>query len=199
MMPSLEDVEGCLRGVALLARNRPEGLKQFDVSVEGFWASFWAIAYSVPAMALTWASYRLAWLQNAGEHAGAGAGFIGCLALTDVLTWIVPLVLLALAARPLGIARHFVRYVIVTNWLGLATSYAMAVPSLLRLLVPQAMALAALLSILIFVGTIVVLYRATRLAFDGDSGNAGAVTAGMVVVSLMLTGSLQQVFGIAIQ
>lgn len=199
MMPRLEEVERYLRGLILLARNRSDGFKAFDISADGFWASFWAIVYSVPAMATTWASYRLAFLQNSDESAQAGAGFICRLAVVDVLTWIVPLLLLAFVARPLGVSRHFVRYVIVTNWLGLVTSYAMAVPSLLRLLLPQAAIAGALLSIVVFIGAIAVLYRTTRLAFDGDAGNAGIVTAGVFVVSLMLTGLLQQVLGLSIQ
>jgi len=108
-------------------------------------------------------------------------------------------VLLALVARPLGVSRHFVRYVVVTNWLALAVSYAVAVPVLLRLLVPGAAVAGALLSIAVFIGAIVVLYRVTRLAFDGDGANAGIVTGGMVVVSMMTTGLLQKLLGVSIQ
>lgn len=198
-MPGLEEVETYLKGVVLLARNRADGLKAFDISADGFWRSFWAIVYSVPAMATTWATYRFAFLQTGGEGARAGIGFIARLAVVDVLTWVAPLIVLALVARPLGVSRHFVRYVVVTNWLGLLASYAMAVPSLLRLLAPQAAAAGAILSVVVFVGTIVVLYRVTRLAFDGDRGNAAIVTAGMIVVSLMLTGLFQQVLGVALK
>lgn len=196
-MPGLQDVEQYLKGIFLLLRRRTEGFHWLDISADGFWQSFAAILYSAPALTLTWASYRLAYLANADEKATAGLTFIARLAAVDLATWIVPLVVMALAAKPLGIAPHFARFVIATNWLGVPISYATAVPALVSLLAGAAPA-GALLSLLVFAAAIFALYRVTRLSLGGDGATAAIVTAGMVIVSLMTTGALQKAFGVAL-
>ncbi|MGN6551335.1 MAG: hypothetical protein ACTHJ3_15795 [Pararhizobium sp.] len=197
-MPGLQDVEYSLKGVFLLLRRRKDGFGWLDISADGFWQSFAAILYSVPALALTWASYRLAYLANADDKAAAGLSFIARLAAVDLATWIVPLIVLALAAKPLGISRHFVRFVIATNWLGVPISYATAVPALVMLVAPEAAPAGAALSLVVFAATIFALYRVTRLALDGDGGTAAIVTAAMVVLSLMTTGLLQKALDISL-
>lgn len=197
-MPGLEEAERYIRGVLLLARNRKEGFQWLDISADGFWHSFWAIVYSLPALAVSWASYRIIYLQTTEQPASAGIGFVARLALIDLLTWVLPLVILGLLAKPLGFERHFARFVIATNWLGVVTTYALAVPSLIRLLPFGEDFLAALISIAVFVLTILLLYRVTRMAFDGEAMNAAGVTLGMIVLSIMLSGLFQNAFGVAI-
>ena len=197
-MPGLEEVEAYVHGVFLLARNRPEGFKWLDISADGFWRSFWSIAYALPALAVSWASYRALFLQAAGSNGSAGPGFVLRLALIDVATWVAPVVLIAVAARPLGIQRSFGRFVIATNWLGTVTAYALALPSLLRMAFGDMSLIVTLASIVVFVVTILLLYRITRLALDGDGMTAVIVTIGTIIFSIMLTGFLQQALGVSI-
>lgn len=199
-MPGMEEVVGYVEGVLLLARNRTEGFKWLDLSADGFWRSFAAIAYAVPALAVSWASYRRLFLQQADPASGATAGFdfVLRLALIDVLTWVLPLIVVALAAKPLGVRRHFGRFVIATNWLGAVTAYALALPSLLRLFFDDTSMVITVLSLAVFLGTIWLLYRVTRLSFEGDGMTAAIVTIGTIILSVMLTGFLQQLFGVAI-
>ncbi len=196
-MPGLEEVEAYVHGIYLLARNRPEGFKWLDISADGFWRSFWAIVYAAPALAVSWASYRTLFLQASGDGVMAGPGFVLRLALVDAITWIAPLVLVGIAARPLGIERNFGRFVIATNWLGTVTSYAMAVPAVLRMISAGLSPVVALASLAVFVGSILLLYRVTRLSLDGDGMTAAVVTIATFVLSFAATGILQQVFGIA--
>lgn len=198
-MPGLEEVEHYLHGVILLACNRKDGFLWLDISADGFWRSFWAIVYAAPALAVSWASYRTLYLQSAAnDQETAGIGFIASLALIDVVSWIAPLVVVGFAARPLAIERHFARFVVATNWLGALTAYALAVPSLLRLVVSDTSIVITLASLAVFIATILLLYRVIRLCFDGDGMNAAIVTIGMVIFSIMLTGLLQQALGVAI-
>lgn len=197
-MPGLEEVEAYVHGIFLLARNRAEGFKWLDISADGFWRSFWSIAYAVPALAVSWASYRALFLHAAGSGGSAGAGFVLRLALIDVVTWIAPLVAVGVAAKPLGIRHSFGRFVIATNWLGTVTAYALALPSLLRMAFGDTSLVVATASVAVFVVTILLLYRVTRLAFDGDGMTAAIVTIGTIIFSIMLTGFLQQALGVAI-
>lgn len=197
-MPGLEEVEAYVHGIFLLARNRTEGFKWLDISADGFWRSFWSILYAVPALAVSWASYRSLFLQAAGSGSTAGTGFVMRLALIDVTTWVAPLVLIGLAARPLNIQRNFGRYVIATNWLGTVTAYALALPSLLRMLFDGTSAFITVGSIAIFIAMVLLLYRITRLALDGDGMMAATLTIATIVFSIVLTGILQQALGVAI-
>lgn len=52
-MPSLSDVQTYLAGVFLLVRNRSEGFGRLDITADGFWNSFWAIVYALPALAVS--------------------------------------------------------------------------------------------------------------------------------------------------
>lgn len=196
-MPGLEEIEHYLHGIWRLMRNRADGFQWLDTSADGFWRSFWAIPYAVPALAVSWASYRALFLQTS-EAADAGVGFVLRLALIDVASWIVPLVIVALAARTLGIERHFARFVVATNWLGALTAYALALPSLLRLVLSDTSIVIALVSLGVFILTIVLLYRVTRLSFEGDAMNAAIVTVGMILFSILLTGLLQHALGVAL-
>lgn len=197
-MPGLEDVEAYVEGIILLARNRSEGFKWLDLSADGFWRSFAAILYAVPALAVSWASYRRLFLRAADAGETAGVGFVLKLAAIDVVTWVAPLVVIGLAAKALGIQKHFGRFVIATNWLGAVTAYALAVPSVLRLFLDDTSIVITLFSLAIFIATVLLLYRVTRLSFDGDGMTAAIVTIGTIIFSIMLTGLLQQLFGVAI-
>ena len=197
-MPGLEEVDAYVHGILLLARNRAEGFKWLDISADGFWRSFWSIAYAVPALAVSWASYRALYLQAAGSGGAAGPGFVLRLALIDVVTWIAPLVLIAVVAKPLGIQRSFGRFVIATNWLGAVTAYALALPSLLRMAFGDGSMVVTFASVAVFVVTILLLYRVSRLAFDGDGMTAAVVTIGTIIFSIILTGFLQQALEVAI-
>lgn len=197
-MPGLEEVEAYVHGIYLLARNRAEGFKWLDISADGFWRSFWSILYAVPALAVSWASYRAVFLQASGSGGTAGPGFVLRLALIDVVTWVAPLVLVGVVAKPLGIARSFGRFVIATNWLGSVTAYMLALPSLLRTVFEGTSPVIAAASVAVFIVTILLLYRVTRLAFDGDGMTAAVVTIGTIIFSIALTGLLQQALGVAI-
>ncbi|TPW28657.1 hypothetical protein [Pararhizobium mangrovi] len=195
-MPTLYDVEAYLNGVLLLARKRTDGFAWLDLSADGFWRSFWSILYALPALSVSWASYRNAYLAHV-EGADAGAGFVLRLAFIDVATWVLPLVVIGLIARPIGVERHFPRFVVATNWLGTLSAYALALPSVLRMVLPGGDDLVLLASIAVFFLVVFLLFRITRLSFDGDASSATFVTIVSIVVSLALSGLMQRILGVA--
>ena len=120
----------------LLGDERAMGL--LDTSIAGFWRSFGVMILCLPAPLVELSAQRL--LPLAGRvDAGALDGPLYWLTglLAYAVTWIAFPVLLALLARPLGISRVYVPYMVARNWttpLGAAPSFAFTLLFLLGLL-----------------------------------------------------------------
>lgn len=94
---------------------RPGALGRFDLTVHGFWTSFAGFLFCLPANFLLMAAdHRIA--IEAGVEVGALSDGLWIQILDIVLEWTVFPVLLALIARPLGMARGFVPFIVVRNW-----------------------------------------------------------------------------------
>ena len=198
-MVSGGEVQRYLSGVFMLARNDQRGFNYLDLTADGFWRSFTAILYAVPAFALSWLNYRTSYIAAAGDSAATGLGFFLRLAMIDVLNWIVPVIIVALVAAPLGLTAHFGRWVIATNWLSLPFAYLMAIPVALMLLMPGAEPIAVITSLAFFGIAIAIFFRVTRIAFDNDMPVAIGITVGLVVLSFTMTGMLHAAFGLALE
>lgn len=196
-MVTLDDVNRYCGGALALARNDPRGFEQLDLSADGFWRSFAAMIYAAPALLVSWVNYRADYLEAAGSPAAAGLGFMTRLALIDLINWVLPLIVVGIVSVPLGMSRHFGRWVIATNWLSLPVSYLLALPVAIVLVAPGLEPVSLFASLALFAIAMVAFYRTTRLSFDGDVAAALAITVGLVVLSLATTGILQAAFGIA--
>lgn len=174
---------------------RRDGVRLLDLSVDGFWNSFFAIVVAAPVMLAGWA-------PMAGEVAGADASFgqrasvVARLALVDVGAWILPLLGLAVIAGAVGIRDRFVHYVVATNWGGALFSWFMLPAAVLRLFAPALEDLITALSLGIFVACLVLLWRLTNTALDRGGVLATGVFAGMLVASILTLFALQDLLGI---
>ena len=183
-------------GAWMLARNDARGFSRLDLTADGFWRSFAAILYALPAFLVSWVNYRDAYVEAAGPVARTGLGFFLRLALIDILNWLVPILVVALIAAPLGLAANFGRWVIASNWLSLPVAYVTAIPLFLTLAIPGFAPVGAIVSLVFFALVVAAFFRVTRLSFDGDATVALAITIGLVVLSLVITGMLQVGLGL---
>jgi hypothetical protein len=142
------------------------------------------------------------WVPLASELAGEGASFgarlslVARLALVDVGAWVLPLAALAAVVSYAGLRDRFVHYVVATNW-GSAIFAWMTLPvSLIRLFMPGAGEVAAGLSLLVFVATLVLLWRLTDAALEKGAAVASAVFTAMLVASLVTLFALQDLLRI---
>jgi hypothetical protein len=110
-MPGREEVLSALYGAYRLARLEPAGMTYFNLTVDGFWRSFFAAVLVAPAYAIL-----------IGERvAGAPETVdLGALILTEttgyVLAWCAfPLIAVGLT-RLLGLSRNYVALIIALNW-----------------------------------------------------------------------------------
>jgi hypothetical protein len=173
---------------------KADGIRLLDLSADGFWNSFFAIIIALPALALGWISVADDLMVNLVGVSKPGV--IARLAIVDLGTWILPLVGLALAAKPVGIADRFVHYVVASNWGSAILLWLMLPAALLRLIAPGARDFAALITLLFYGLTLVLAWRLTNAAIGRGAALATAVFGGMFVASLVVLYLLQHLVGL---
>ena len=112
-----DEVVRSLDGAGRLFIDRPEAMRFFDVSVEGFWRSFGAILLVVPSYALaSLAEYHLILSDSIADEGFSNGAFVAARALSLCVDWVAFPVLLALVAGRLGLGRRYASYVVARNW-----------------------------------------------------------------------------------
>jgi len=195
-MPLLDEVLAYIKGIWLLAQGNEEGFRWLDFSESGLWRSFTTMLWCLPAIAVTWASWRLYYLSAMPTGTTVGIDAIFKLVLVDLTGWLLPLVLIAVLSRPLGFAPAVVPVIVTTNWLYVPLSYAMAVPAALRLVIPGSEGLTGLIELMLLVVNVGVLFRLLRMVTGNQTLLASALTALFLLPSLMIGRLLLGVFGL---
>jgi hypothetical protein len=99
----------------LLGDERAMGL--LDTSIAGFWRSFGVMILCLPVPLVELSAQRLLPVAGRVEEGVLGGPLYWLTGLLAyALTWIAFPVLLALLARPLGISRVYVPYMVARNW-----------------------------------------------------------------------------------
>jgi len=194
-MPEIAEIQRSLIGSWRMMIGKPDGLKLLDISADGFWNSFFAIAVALPPLFAGWMTIVGA---VAPTHAfmGGKLSVLLRLATVDVGSWVLPLAAFAAAARPTGLADRFAHYVISTNWGSALIAWMMLPPTLVRLFYPPADEIASAVSLCLFIVSMVFIWRLTNSALGRGAGMATAVFGAMFVISLAVFYLLQSVLGL---
>lgn len=116
-MPDREEIRRSLTGAWELFLDRPDAMRHFDVSVDGFWRSFGAIVLIVPLYLITVIAERQVLVSDPIAAATlSDPAFFLAKAFALCLDWVALPVILALAARPLGVERSYSAYIVARNW-----------------------------------------------------------------------------------
>jgi hypothetical protein len=194
-MLSAEETHASLTGAWRLMLGKADGLRLLDLSADGFWNSFFAIVIAVPALIVGWVG-----IANEIGDPEAFAGRFGLLvrlAAVDIGAWVLPLIGLALVAPRAGIGGRFVHYVVASNWASAIIAWLMLPSALVRIFVPSPEA-ANLVSLLLFLLSMVLTWRMTNVAIGKGAAVGTAVFAGMFVASLVVLFALQALLGITV-
>lgn len=194
-MPGLDEVLHYLTGVFLLLRQKQEGFGWLDLTLRGLARSFWAFVWCLPAFAVIWASWRLYYLGSMPAGTPAGVGFLGKLLVIDIAGWLLPLVLLAVLARPLGYGKYLGIVVTASNWVAVPFAYAAAVPFALTLLLPESAPFARLLLYAVFGASVVLQFRLVWMCVGKQTLLAAAMTAIYVLPPMIAGQELQRILG----
>lgn len=196
MMPSADDIQTYLAGVWKLMNGRSEGLRQLDLSIDGFWNSFFAILVALPALGVGWVSF-------ANELAGGDPfayrlWILAKLAVVDMVSWVGPIIVFAAVAKPVGLVDRFVPYVVASNWASAAFAWLLLPPSLIDLFWPESVELTDLVSLVVVILTLVLAWRLTNTVIARGATVATAVFFAMIAVSVTILLVLQPLLGLAI-
>ncbi|MEK1929456.1 MAG: hypothetical protein AAAC47_06635 [Pararhizobium sp.] len=195
-MPQIEEVGNYIKGLWLLILGDRSGFDWLDITALGVWRSFAAFLWCLPAMAVGWAAWRLYYLANMPEGATTGLVFILKLLFVDMAMWVVPLVLVAALAKPLGYPELLAPIIITSNWLAVPTVYAMAVPLAIRLVIPNSEGLTSVLSLILLLANFTAIFRLVKTIAKDQTLLASALSALLILPSLMLSESLPRVLGL---
>lgn len=193
-MLSSDETYASLNGAWRLMLGKADGLRQLDLSADGFWNSFFAIVVAAPALIVGWVG-----LANEIGDPNAFAGRFSMLirlATVDIGVWVLPLVGLALVAPRAGIGGRFVHYVVASNWASAIIAWLMLPAALIRLFLPSTNEFAVLASLLLFALSMILTWRMTNVAIGRGAAVGTAVFAGMFVASLVVLFGLQALLGI---
>lgn len=174
---------------------KPDGIRMFDLSVDGFWNSFFAIIIALPVLIV-------GWVPLANEIAGADStlglrfGILLRLGVVDLGAWLLPVAVLMLVAGSIGIRDRFVPLVVASNWGSAIYAWAMLPPALVRLLFPAVEDLSLSFSLIIFIVTLVLSWRLMNAAINKGAGIASGVFAGMLACSITAVFVLQELLGV---
>ncbi|MGE8102416.1 hypothetical protein ACQKP1_01885 [Allorhizobium sp. NPDC080224] len=195
-MPTLKEVEFYLRGLWLLFKQDPSGFSYLDLSDRGAMRSFWSILWALPAILISFAWWRLLYLQGLPEGTETGALFFFRLALVEASNWLFPLILLGVLCWIIGIGEKFASMVVVTNWLALPVSYSYGLLVLVMMFVPGLAGIVALLWFLLMIAVIAALFRVMRMIVGDQLLMVSTIVLILLVPAMIIAEMLQRYLGV---
>ena len=194
-MPSAENIQQYLTGAWRMMMGKADGLRLLDLSADGFWNSFFAMVIALPALIVGWVGVTNELSALSGAF-GSKLSILVRLAVIDLATWVVPLVALAAVASRVGIGDRFVALVVASNWASALFVWIMLPASLMGLIWPAASDTNSVVSLFLFVLSMVLSWRMTNVAIGRGPALASAVFIGMFLVSLAILLIMQSALGL---
>lgn len=195
-MPTLKEVEFYLRGLWLLFKQDPSGFSYLDLTDRGAMRSFWAVLWALPAILISFAWWRLLYLQGLPEGTETGALFFFRLALVEASNWLFPLILLGVLAWIIGIGEKFASMVVVINWLALPVSYSYSLLVLVMMFLPGLAGVVALLWFLLMITVIAALFRIIRMIVGDQLLMVSTIVMILLVPAMIIAEVLERYLGV---
>ncbi len=191
------EIQRALTGAWRLFLGKPDALRFFDSSVDGFWRSFRAIILVAPLYALTALADRHDMLTDANPTDDFSNGqFWAAKALTLALDWVTLPILLGLIADFIGIRRGYPALIVARNWATVLMIVPFAAIALIDLAGLGDASTLVLPSLVALVATFRMSYEIARktLGAGADVAVAFVVLDFLVSLAIMLTAN--RLFGI---
>jgi hypothetical protein len=193
-MLTRDEITRSLTGAWELFLDRPGAMRFFDMSVDGFWRSFAAVVLVVPSYAFAvLADQRMA-AADPSLPLESGTGLLVHNGIGLALDWIALPLILALLARPLGIARHYPEFVVARNWCAVLAAVPFGVIGLLIVAGVVGTDFGSLLMLAALVAVLRYNYVIARRSLEASVGFAIGIVVLDFVVSLTLALSLDGLF-----
>ncbi len=186
-MPGREEIARALFGAFLLVRRDPRGMGFFNITLEGFWRSFFAAVLVAPMFAIIMALHRP---EQAAEATVAWQ--ILAQTIRYAIDWAAYPVIVAVIARLMNLSHLYVGYIVAYNWAKVLINAAFLVLAVMAApdIVPE-----GLMNFLRFVTLIAVIYylwfvtcTALQLAWYVGAGLVAIEFIASFLVGSMVTG-----------
>ncbi|RFC64283.1 hypothetical protein DYI37_08060 [Fulvimarina endophytica] len=191
----MNEILGNFSGAFALMMGRKSGLDRLDLSADGFYRSFAAIAVALPALFLSWMQYEAdgeaEFVPNAGSIEAYGAHL-----MADLLAWLLPILCLILVARRIGWSRKVSPLVVATNW-GAALITWMFAPYLALVLMVGMGPNLALVGSLLSIASLVLTTRLCHTILQ-DWPSAIGLTLAMLALGLLAYGVVMDLTGVSL-
>ena len=195
-MPTLKEVEFYLMGLWLLFRKDAAGFTYLDLSDRGALRSFWAIAWALPAILVSFIWWQMLFVGTLPEGVGVGGLFYFRLVMVEAMNWVLPVILVGILCWMIGIGEKFASIVVAANWLSLPVSYSYALLVLVMMLIPALSGLIALLWFLLMLTLIAVLFRILWMIIGDHILTVATVTMVLLVPSMLIAEMLERYLGV---
>jgi hypothetical protein len=191
------EIKRSLTGAWRLFLGRPDALRFFDTSVDGFWRSFRAIILVAPLYGLVALADRSDLLTDANPGDDySNAQFWAAKALTLALDWVTLPILLGLIADFIGIRRGYPALIVARNWATVLMIVPFAVIALLDLSGIGDANTLVLPSLVALIATFRMSYEIARKTLGVGADIAIAFVALDFLVSLAIVLICNRLFGI---
>lgn len=181
MRLATDDVTRSLRASWRLMDRGAEALPELDLSREGFWRSYLALALTAPAIIPVLAAERiLTGLSNTGSLFDAPSILFSVVAAQLLVILALPALLIALAPNLLRSPR-LTSFIIAWNWTGILSAGLMAIPAAVFALGWSTYPLAVLQGAAFGIIVLRLRYGVARAAF----GKRGGLAAMILCASLL--------------
>ncbi|MHA1188966.1 MAG: hypothetical protein ACTSSQ_00675 [Alphaproteobacteria bacterium] len=131
-MVSLSKIRNNIIGAWAVMNGQASGLQRLDLSIDGFWQSFGAIILIVPFALVSLISVHMAQVELDQPVVLTGSNIT--LSLIVLLAeWLAFPLVFAAIARQIGVAAHFVPFIIVRNWASVIIAAMIVVPKIFHI------------------------------------------------------------------
>jgi hypothetical protein len=172
------------QAIALL-KGDPKALDKMDISADGFWRSFAAIVYSLPALIFTWAI---------GAHSPDHPGVLFSPVLRfvvdglrDLGLWIAIAAIAIMALRTFGLEGRTAHFIVTRNWTTLLFNYIAALALIPTWLFGPQSTLAAILQLATFAFFVFGYVRITRMSLNVNVMIAAAIVLAEITLVLAVS------------
>ena len=196
-MPGIEEVQAYLRGLWLLIRGDRTGFAFLDLSARGSLRSFWAIAWCIPPIFVSWYWIRASYLDAMPDGTSAGGLFVFRLAMSEFFGWIVPVLLTGLVCAVSGFGNRFNALIASINWLSVPFAYGNGLLLVLMILFPGIPGLAAFLWLILLGAVVISMERVFRMICGPHTLFIVTLVLVQIVPVLMLSDWMDNFLGIA--
>jgi hypothetical protein len=190
-MPGRDEILRSLTGAWNLFLDRPDALRYFDISIDGFWRSFAAILLVLPSYAVIALSERAQILTDAIPDGFDGGAFFVNKVISIGVDWVAFPIVFAFIAGPLGLGRTYSTFIIARNWGAVLAATPYAAVALLYL----AGILSAEVTNFLWLAIMIVVIRYSYLIARRALGAEIGVAVAIIVSDFALSLSIISLFG----